>query len=61
MTWKAEVYQRSDGRYDWRMKAENNEIVATSGGQGYNERNDAAEALVRLVENMPVDIEVVEP
>lgn len=40
-----EVYERADGRFDWRVRAKgNHEIVATSGGQGFNEKNDALEA-----------------
>ena len=36
-----EVYKRQDGLWDWRLNAANGQIVATSGGQGYTERNDA--------------------
>lgn len=45
-----EVYKRADNLYDWRMKAGNGEIVATSGGQGYTERNDAVEAWLRFTD-----------
>ena len=41
---KAEVYRREDALWDWRVRAANGEIVATSGGQGFSERNDAREA-----------------
>jgi uncharacterized protein YegP (UPF0339 family) len=44
----AEVYRRSDGLWDWRVQAANNQVVATSGGQGFTERNDAEEAVWRL-------------
>jgi uncharacterized protein YegP (UPF0339 family) len=44
----AEVYKREDGLWDWRVVADNGNIVATSGGQGYTERNDAREAFERL-------------
>jgi uncharacterized protein YegP (UPF0339 family) len=40
-----EVYGRTDGTWDWRVRAVgNHEIVATSGGQGFTERNDALDA-----------------
>jgi uncharacterized protein YegP (UPF0339 family) len=42
-----EVYKRHDRLWDWRVRARNGEIIATSGGQGFTERNDAAEALIR--------------
>jgi len=44
------VYKRDDGLWDWRMKAGNGEIIATSGGQGFTERNDAVEAAERVLE-----------
>lgn len=44
---KAEVYRREDGLFDWRVRAANGEIVATSGGQGFTERNDARAAVER--------------
>lgn len=43
------VYLREDGSWDWRIVAPNGEIIATSGGQGFTERNDAAEAMDRAV------------
>ena len=30
-----ELYERKDGLWDWRRRAVNGQIVATSGGQGY--------------------------
>lgn len=41
-----EVYQRSDGLFDWRRVAENHQVVATSGGQGYVDP-DACEAMAQ--------------
>lgn len=49
--WIAEVYRRADGAWDWRLLADNGQITATSGGQGYTERNDAIEALERVAEH----------
>ena len=42
--------RRSDGLWDWRIIAANGEIVATSGGQGFTERNDAAEGMQRVLD-----------
>lgn len=42
------VYKREDNLWDWRILSPNHEIVATSGGQGFTERNDAVEALARV-------------
>ncbi|RHA38728.1 YegP family protein [Cellulomonas rhizosphaerae] len=35
---KFEVYERTDGRWAWRLRAGNNLIIATDGGQGYENR-----------------------
>lgn len=43
-----EVYQRADGRWAWRLVAANGRIIATDGGQGYENRADA-EAMARDV------------
>ena len=48
-----EIYRREDGLYDWRLKAANGEIVATSAGQGYTERNDAVEGAARVFNSNP--------
>jgi uncharacterized protein YegP (UPF0339 family) len=47
-----EIYKRSDGLFDWRLRASNGQIIATSGGQGYTERNDAQEGADRVIEIM---------
>lgn len=46
---RAEIYRRPDKRWDWRLKGANGEIIATSGGQAFNERNDAKEAADRVL------------
>lgn len=43
-----EIYQRTDGRWAWRLVAANGRIIATDGGQGYENRADA-EAIARDV------------
>ena len=49
----AEIYRREDDLWDWRLvNDENGQIVATSGGQGFTERNDAREAIERIVAKM---------
>jgi uncharacterized protein YegP (UPF0339 family) len=47
-TLKVEIYKRWDGKYDWRAKAGNNEIVATSHLQGYENRQDAKDLTDQL-------------
>lgn len=37
-----EVYQRADKRWSWRLRAGNGSIIATDGGQGYENRSDCA-------------------
>lgn len=46
----AEVYEREDGKWAWRLKAANGEIIATDGGQGYENKQDAQELVHNLVE-----------
>ncbi len=43
--YRSETYKRADGLWDWRLFASNGQIVSTSGGQGFTERNDAQEAV----------------
>jgi uncharacterized protein YegP (UPF0339 family) len=49
MAGSGETYSRSDGKYAFRVRAGNNEIVATDGGQGYNSRADAKATLEKLM------------
>ena len=35
-----QVYQRADERWAWRLLASNGEVIATDGGQGYENRGD---------------------
>jgi uncharacterized protein YegP (UPF0339 family) len=46
---QVEVFQREDGRYAWRAIAWNGEIVATDGGQGYENRVDCVRSTVMVV------------
>lgn len=49
-----EVYVRTDGLWEWRRKASNGQIVATSGGQGYTTRFDVKLAAVRANDGLEV-------
>lgn len=40
------IYEREDGKWDWRLLAANGEKVATSGGQGFRDRFDAKRGMV---------------
>lgn len=37
---KLDIYQREDKRWAWRLTADNGRIVATDGGQGYEQQAD---------------------
>lgn len=37
---KIEVYRREDGKWAWRAIAPNGNIIATDGGQGYENKQD---------------------
>lgn len=40
-----EVYERTDGKWDWRLVSTNGNIVATSGGQGFRDATDVLRAI----------------
>ncbi len=44
------IYKRADGRWAWRLKADNGQIIATDGGQGYNSEDDCRTMANRVVE-----------
>lgn len=46
--YKVEFYQREDDRWAWRLIARNGNIVATDGGQGYENLRDAFDVLHNL-------------
>jgi uncharacterized protein YegP (UPF0339 family) len=43
------VYQRADCKWAWRLRADNNEIIATDGGQGYENEADARDMADRII------------
>lgn len=42
---RVEIYQREDDRWAWRLVAANGQIIATDGGQGYENRQDLDDTL----------------
>jgi uncharacterized protein YegP (UPF0339 family) len=42
-----EVYRREDGKFDWRARHKNGNIVATSGGQGYDDPRECVNMACR--------------
>lgn len=55
---KLEIYRREDGKWAWRVRAGNGEIVATDGGQGYEKFADAQGMALKVTD--PDAIENVE-
>jgi uncharacterized protein YegP (UPF0339 family) len=49
MAGTGEVYKRGDGKWAWRLKASNGQIVATDGSQGYNNSADAKSTLEKVM------------
>jgi len=49
MAGKGELYQRSDKKWAFRVKASNGEVVATDGGQGYEAKASAKATLEKLM------------
>jgi len=54
---KGELYQRKDGKWAFRVKAANGQIVATDGGQGYASRASANNTLTKLLAGAYTDCE----
>ncbi len=49
MAASGELYLRADGKWAFRIKAPNGEIVATDGGQGYESKSDARGTLEKVM------------
>ncbi|MGZ4703782.1 MAG: YegP family protein [Acidimicrobiales bacterium] len=45
----AEVFKRHDGKWAFRVKAANGQIVATDGDQGYENKADAVDTVTKLI------------
>lgn len=55
---KLEIYRREDGKWAWRVRAGNGQIVANDGGQGYEKFDDAQRMALKVTN--PNAIEKVE-
>lgn len=54
---KFQLYQDSSGEFRWRLRADNNQVIATS-GEGYKSRADCQhgiELVKRLAPSAPVE------
>jgi uncharacterized protein YegP (UPF0339 family) len=49
MASKGELYQRKDGKWAFRVRAGNGQIVATDGSQGYESKASARNTLKKLL------------
>jgi uncharacterized protein YegP (UPF0339 family) len=49
MSGTGELYKRKDGKFSFRVKASNGQIVATDGGQGYSSKSAARSTLENLM------------
>lgn len=46
---KRVVFQRADCKWAWRLVADNGQVVATDGGQGYENEQDARTMADRVI------------
>jgi uncharacterized protein YegP (UPF0339 family) len=44
-----DIYQRADDRWAWRLVADNHHILATDGGQGYENQADCGEIALTII------------
>lgn len=51
---KRVLYKRADGKWAWRLTV-NGKVVATDGGQGYENKSDARTMADRVVEGYYAD------
>jgi uncharacterized protein YegP (UPF0339 family) len=49
MAGSGDVYKRADGKWAWRLKAGNGQIVATDGSQGYSNSTGAKATLEKVM------------
>jgi uncharacterized protein YegP (UPF0339 family) len=49
MAGSGELYRRSDGKWAWRIKAANGQIVAIDGGQGYESNTHARSTMEKVI------------
>lgn len=60
MRYKGELYRDNSGKYRWRVKADNGNIVADS-GEGYENRGDALSIYATLHPKVPLEFLEDEP
>jgi len=59
---RTEVYKRADDRWAWRVVAENGNIIATDGGQAYENRADCeGMAALFTVTPEPAGVAIIRP
>lgn len=51
------LYTRTDGKWAWRLVADNGRVIATDGGQGYENEDDARSMADRIVGGVFKDAE----
>ncbi len=49
MAGSGELYKRADGKWAFRVRASNGQVVATDGGQGYGSKTSARSTLEKLL------------
>ena len=49
MAGSGELYRRADGKWGFRVRASNKQVVATDGGQGYSAKASAKSTLEKLL------------
>ena len=49
MAGSGEIFKRADGKFGFRVRASNGQVVATDGGQGYDRAGHARETLEKLL------------
>lgn len=53
---KFQLYKDQSGEYRWRLRADNNEIIANS-GEGYTQKSDCKHG-IQLVKKLAPDAEI---
>jgi uncharacterized protein YegP (UPF0339 family) len=43
------LYRREDGKWAWRLVANNGRVIATDGSQGYNNESEARDMADRII------------
>lgn len=43
------LFTREDGKWAWRLKADNGQVIATDGGQGYANEEDARDMVNKIM------------